>query len=324
MHVPLNHWYPVLEPREVVRKPLTVERFGERLVFWRDSSGSLTAQRDRCPHLGASLGAGQVIDDTIVCPFHGFRFGDDGQCRHAPALGRAGRIPKGLAVQTFPVREAHDLIWLWWGDSSRATAELPFFAQLAEGWRHYTVRTEWPVHYTRAIENQLDVAHLPFVHRTTIGAGGRSLVEGPYVEADELGIRVWVTNHVDDGRTLRSQAELGAAAQGRPPSLDLRFPGCWLLEISPTFKNFLAFVPVNDHCTRYYLRSYFRFGPKWLAKPLGWLMSLSNRLILNQDRRVVVTQTPAASSDAQGDQLIAADRAVAQFRRFHARLLNRA
>ena len=29
----------------------------------------------------------------------------------------------------------------------------------------------WNVHYSRVIENQLDVSHLAFVHRTTIGRG---------------------------------------------------------------------------------------------------------------------------------------------------------
>ena len=50
-------------------------------------------------------------------------------------------------------------------------------------------------------------------------------------------------------------------------------------------------------------------------------MGLSNRYILSQDRRVVVTQTPLDSSDALQDRLIGADRPVSQFRRYHARLL---
>jgi hypothetical protein len=322
MRVPLNHWYAVLEAREVRRKPITVERFGVRLVFWRSSDRVLHAQHDRCPHLGASLGGGKVLGNTLVCAFHGFAFGSDGRCVHAPALGRDGRIPKGLAVETYTVREAHGLIWLWWGDASRATVELPFFEELAKGWYHHSFSTEWPVHYTRAIENQMDVAHLPFVHHNTIGAGGRTLIEGPHVEATGTEIRVWATARKDDGSPLRSAEQLAQAAQQRPPTQILRLPGCWLLNISPAFKLFLVFVPVNERCTRYYLRSYLRFGPRWLAPAVGWLISLSNRYILNQDRAVVVNQTPADSTDAHSDQIISADRAIVQFRRAHARLLS--
>ena len=321
MRVPLNHWYPVLEPREVRGKPVTVERMGVKLVFWRSSAGVLHAQRDRCPHLGASLGTGRVVDNALVCPFHGFAFGPDGQCVKVPALGGKGRIPKGLCAETFVVREAHNLVWLWWGDVKAAADSLPFFSELTDGWHHHSFSTEWPVHYTRAIENQMDVAHLPFVHHNTIGAGGRTVVEGPHVEVDGSVIRVWATARKDDGSPLRSAEELEQAARQRPPTQILRLPGCWLLNISPAFKLFLAFVPVNERCTRYYLRSYWRFGPRWLAPLVGWLISLSNRYILSQDYAVVITQTPADSSDAHGDQLISADRAIVQFRRVHARLL---
>jgi phenylpropionate dioxygenase-like ring-hydroxylating dioxygenase large terminal subunit len=321
MRVPSNQWYALLESREVKRKPVGVERLGRRLAFWRTVDGAVHAILDRCPHLGASLSAGTIEDNCLVCPFHGLQFDGEGRCVHVPSLGKAGTIPPGLRVESFAVREAHGFIWVWWGEREQAAQDLPFFSQLDSSWRHHTIVVDWPVHYTRAIENQLDVAHLAFVHRTTIGAGGRSLVEGPYVEASDKGIRVWTTNRRDDG-PARSLDELAAAAAGTEPGLDFLFPGVWLLNISARLKNLIAFVPINETTTRYYLRTYRRqrFGP--LALPLDWLMSLGSRYILSQDRRVVVTQTPASSMDASDDRLVAADRAISHFRKIHARLLN--
>jgi sensor domain CHASE-containing protein len=58
-----------------------------------------------------------------------------------------------------------------------------------------------------------------------------------------------------------------------------------------------------------------------LAKVYEWFVGLSNRLILDQDRRVVVTQTPLDSSQAKDDRFIGADRAIIQFRRLHAKLM---
>jgi len=323
MRVPENQWYPLLECQEVKRKPRGVERLGTRFVFWRSAAGTLHAQLDRCPHLGASLSAGSVADDRIICPFHGFQYDGDGRCVHVPALGKSGRIPAGLAARSFPVREQHGFIWLWWGSAPHATTEVPFFAELADGWHHHTVAVDWPVHYTRAIENQLDVAHLPFVHRTTIGAGGRSLVEGPYVEADDQAIRVWVTNRRDDG-AVRDLAELRERAAHASPGLHFLFPGVWMLDLGSRLKNIIAFVPINETTTRYYLRAYHRYSNRILAWPFEWLMSVSNRFILGQDRRVVITQTPASSMDATDDRLISADRAINQFRKIHARLLGAA
>ena len=312
MQLPANHWYPVLTTSEVGRKPLGVERLGLRLVFWRDSKGQVHAAQDRCPHLGAALSKGQVIDDCLVCPFHGFRFEGSGRCRHAPALG--GPPPDALHAHAYPVQERHGLIWLWWGDA--APSQQPaFFDELEEGWSHHTIAVDWPVHYTRAIENQLDVSHLAFVHRTTIGRGGRSRVEGPHVEANDTDIRVWVTNRRDDGSAARTAAQLAAAAQGRMPSLHFRFPGVWLLNISPTFRNFIAFVPINEHCTRYYLRSYMRWRMPVIAPLAHWLLSWSNRFILNQDRRVVITQPQGSSLEAKDDHLLGSDAAIVAFRR---------
>jgi phenylpropionate dioxygenase-like ring-hydroxylating dioxygenase large terminal subunit len=235
-------------------------------------------------------------------------------------VGRDGRIPCGLAVERFIVRESHGFVWLWWGAQDRIAVDPPFFPQLAEGWRYHTVTVDWPVHYTRAIENQLDVAHLPFVHRTTIGAGGRSLVEGPYVEANEQGIRVWVTNRRDDGN-VRSLPDLAAAAAGTDPGLHFLFPGVWLLDLGPRFKNFIAFVPINETQTRYYLRSYRRSDSLLAIRPFQWLASRLNLFILGQDRRVVLTQTPASSVDATEDRLVGADRAINHFRKLHARMI---
>lgn len=321
MLVPEDHWYPVLESREVRSKPLGVERFAQRMVFWRTNDGQPHAHPDRCPHLGATLSAGKSFENHLTCPFHGIAFDAQGQCVYIPANGRRGRTPKGMALRTFEVREAHGLIWLWRGETRGVYPEVPYFPDLETGWCYGTVMVEWPVNYTRAIENQLDVAHLAFVHHTTIGAGGRSFVEGPYVEADRQGIKVWVTNARDEGQSPRSIAELKASAAGKEPTLDFLFPGIWLLNIGPRLKNFIAFVPINERRTRYYLRVYHRIRNPFIAKPFEALMGFSNRFILNQDRRVVVMQTPSNSSDAREDRLIEADRAIAQFRSLHASLL---
>lgn len=321
MLLPQSQWYVVLESVELGRKPLGVQRLGRRLVFWRGTDGRPHAHADRCPHLGAALSGGTVREGRLVCPFHGFAFNGAGQCEHIPANGCSGKVPAGMALEGFPLREAHGFIWLWLGPVRDSYPALPFFAQLDDGWRYRTDSVEWPVHYTRAIENQLDVAHLAFVHRSTIGRAGRSFVDGPYVEADAAGIRVWVTNTHDRGQERRSQAELRQAAAGTAPRLQFLFPGTWLLSVSPSIRNFIAFVPVDEHRVRYYLRFYHRLRLPLLAGAFEAVMGWTNRLVLDQDRRVVITQTPANSLDAADDRFIEADRAILQFRRQLERLL---
>lgn len=46
-----------------------------------------------------------------------------------------------------------------------------FFEELKTGFAYGAFRENWSARCTRAIENQLDVVHQPFVHRSTTGRG---------------------------------------------------------------------------------------------------------------------------------------------------------
>lgn len=308
-----NHWYAVLDSKELKQRPVKAERLGDFLVFWRDSQGKAHVQQDRCPHLGASLSQGHVEAHCLVCPFHGFAFDGEGQCQRIPANGPQGKVPPQLTLHTYPSQEKHGLVWIWYGDAP-PTPEPPFFEELKS--LHYgTLTDQWPVHISRAIENQLDSAHLPFVHHNTIGRRLSPFMQGPYVEADAAGIQVWNFQHLDADKQL-SQQELKGHIKGRAPALILLFPGIWRLKISEGFYQFIAFVPVNATTTHYYLRHYRNWKVPLVDGLVSKAMSLSNRIILNQDKRVVCAQLPINSAEAEHEHLIGADRAIAQFRRW--------
>ena len=46
------------------------------------------------------------------------------------------------------------------------------------------------------------------------------------------------------------------------------------------------------------------------------VMGICNLVILNQDKRVILTQTPANSLDDNQDRFIGADRAIIEYRRY--------
>jgi nitrite reductase/ring-hydroxylating ferredoxin subunit len=45
-----------------------------RLVAVFNSGGTYHGIDDLCPHMGASLGAGEVHDGVVTCPWHAWRF----------------------------------------------------------------------------------------------------------------------------------------------------------------------------------------------------------------------------------------------------------
>ncbi len=319
-----NQWYVVLESREVKAHPTGVTRLGEKMVFWRDQAGKVCAAVDRCPHRGVALSAGMIENKHLQCPFHGFEYDSSGNCVLIPANGRNGVIPNAMHLTTFPTYEAHGFIWIWWGNPIPVDLPAPeFFDDLDGTFVYGSARDPWNAHYTRAIENQLDVVHLPFIHRNTIGRGNRTLVDGPVVEwkGDRM-LYTYVFNRVDDGTPpIRPSALSPKAATS--VHLEFIFPNLWQNYISENVRILAAFVPVDEEHTILYLRFYQDFlRLPVLGKLFARLAMPANLYIAHEDRRVVVTQQPKASGLKLGELLIQGDLPIIEYRRKRAALQN--
>ena len=69
-----NLWHPVLPSWGVGNDPVGIIRLSENIALWRDNNGSVHAIEDRCPHRGASLADGKILDSSIQCKFHLWEF----------------------------------------------------------------------------------------------------------------------------------------------------------------------------------------------------------------------------------------------------------
>jgi len=312
-----NQWYVLLESDEVRDRPIGVTRMGEKMVFWRDSSGKVHAAVDKCPHRGVQLSLGEVVDDHLQCPFHGFEYDASGKCVHVPANGRGGAIPATLRLNVYPTYEAHGYIWVWWGQNPPADLEPPlFFEDIDDTFYHASAHDPWDAHYSRVIENQLDVVHLPFIHRKTIGRGGRTLVDGPLVEwrGDKM-LYTYVFNRHDDGTPPRKPSELSPKS-ATSVHLEFIMPNLWQNYISPDVRIVAAFVPVDETHTLLYLRFYQRFlRLPGLGNLVARLAMPFNLRVAHEDRRVVVTHQPQISGLKIGEALIQGDLPIIEYRR---------
>jgi phenylpropionate dioxygenase-like ring-hydroxylating dioxygenase large terminal subunit len=318
-----DQWYVVLQSRELKKhKPVGVTRMGEKMVFWRDSQGKPVCQADLCPHRGAALSIGCVIGDSIQCPFHGFEYDSSGKCTLVPANGKAASIPKALQVVTYPCRESNGYVYIWWGEPRESYPELPWFEELDNTYVTSELKDHWSVHYSRAIENQLDVFHLAFVHASTIGKGMKTISDGPITTIDEKNLEIWVHNRTDDGKSAAVRAtELPTPA--RDAFLKFKFPHHWMNNISPDMRITLFFTPIDEENCILYLRNYQRFVKIPLVDRLvAELINLSSKVILNQDKRVVLTQRPKKTGTRMGEKLIPADRPIIEYRTMREKLQN--
>lgn len=162
-----NSWYAVAHSEDL--RPGATRRLkylGRELVAFRGQDGKASVLDAYCPHLGAHLGVGgKVVDGTLVCPFHGWRFASDGKCVEAPYAKKTPRC----SVGAWHTVERNGLVWIWYHAlGSPPEFELPTLAEYQhKEWTPYR-RFGWTVasHGQEMAENAVDSAHFLYVHGT--------------------------------------------------------------------------------------------------------------------------------------------------------------
>ncbi|MBY0549070.1 MAG: aromatic ring-hydroxylating dioxygenase subunit alpha [Candidatus Obscuribacterales bacterium] len=291
MQVPAG-WYAICRVEEIPPADVIgLRRFGRDLVLWRDGAGVSVVMEDRCPHRGAKLSGGRVREDRIVCPYHGFEFSGEGRCTLVPETGSSAL---NLEVSVSESRVAHGFLWLLHGETSAATLPVPWFEDISDDFSVSWFKESWNAHITRCIENQLDYAHLPFVHKSTIGANFNPA----------------------RGVDFDLQERLIGFKFGSAPKniIEFRVPNIWINRIADRYKLMLVFVPVDSATTELYLVSFQKFCTLPLIRDvINFASRKLNQVILGQDRQVVISQEPKDSIIAE-EKLFPSDKAISHFR----------
>jgi phenylpropionate dioxygenase-like ring-hydroxylating dioxygenase large terminal subunit len=167
-----DYWHPVALSDDVTTEPAAVRLAGQDWALAR-IDGTVTAFPDACPHRRARLSAGQIVDGTLQCRYHGWRYAADGACTLIPALDEDASIPARATLRRPAAIAEHDgIIWLAPRSPKAPRPQLP---PLPDGQDVTTViMPVMPVPSNAAIlvDNFLDEAHFPFVHAATIGGAG--------------------------------------------------------------------------------------------------------------------------------------------------------
>ena len=126
--LPRNAWYAVGGSDLLLPgMARAVSLFGEDIALWRAASGEVHAWANRCPHRGMRLSFGMVRGDSLVCRYHGWCYGGDGQCRSIPAHPDSDP-PKAAKVPAFSAADSQGLLWV---AVEEPTAPLPDLPELA-------------------------------------------------------------------------------------------------------------------------------------------------------------------------------------------------
>lgn len=158
-----NYWYIACAATQLGADPRAAEVLDQELVLFRGRHGAVHTLLDRCCHRGTRLSLGEVMEETLACRYHGWRYDGTGRCVHIPSLIVGQRIPKGCDVPAFPCREQDGYIWVWMGGPGTHLTPLPGIPDFQQyGWLQGSI--VYRCEALRVIENNLDWCHAAFVH----------------------------------------------------------------------------------------------------------------------------------------------------------------
>ncbi len=161
----LDMWYALIPSNAVGASPISLRRVSEDLVLWRDSAGKVHVQSDRCPHRGARLSLGRVVDDRLTCWYHGVQIDGEGTITDVPALPGCPLVGRH-GVRTFPARESGGLVFAYFALDEHAEAhpfDPPFEFEDPE-WSHFVSVGQWKVNYRYVLDNVVDLMHGTYLH----------------------------------------------------------------------------------------------------------------------------------------------------------------
>lgn len=294
-----QRWYPIYLSARLKDKPVSLERLNQRIVLWRDGSAVAHANPASCPHRGANLGLGKVVDGCLECPYHGFRFSASGACVLTPCDGPQARIRSDLHLEALPLQEAHGLLWLWYGDG-QPDEHVPMFEGYDTAYpQGVWAELCWDVSLSRVVEGMLDMHHVPFAHAGVVRSKATML--DPYTVEQ-------------DGDLIITKGTMRSPEGGRGYDLELHalFPALVRVMLPPKVDVLVALCPLDDKRTwigmRYqqHLINLPLLGSLW-TRFLAW----TELRFVQPDDELMLLESWPEHGDSRVNHLVRADAGIA-------------
>ncbi|MGA5716531.1 Rieske 2Fe-2S domain-containing protein [Bacillus bombysepticus] len=290
-----RNWYAVCYSKDVKKIPVKKRVAGKDFVLYRDKKGEVKGLSPYCPHRGADLSLGQVVNGILVCPYHGWEFDGCGTCIRIPSQPNKP-IPQFAHTISYPVKEKMGLIWVYPDNEETPPEWQTFHAMERIPFKLSFFHATWNAHFTRSIESVLDIAHLTYVHKKTIGRN----------------IKAESTNYKLEGTLDHFLFSNGDAY------LEYKFPHQWMLhsgkQENESFIQYITFTPIDEEETLilgYSGRTFLKQFPL-----LDQILAKFSLKVLKEDQIIVESQHPRPIPEAlKMEAHVYADMAQIQFRR---------
>jgi phenylpropionate dioxygenase-like ring-hydroxylating dioxygenase large terminal subunit len=202
-------WFPVARADALDGGPISRSLLGEELVIWSPAPDIVSAAYNRCPHRDARLSTGWLETCGLVCPYHGWAFGEDGSPTRIPQMGDATNFPPKASLRTNRAAVRYGWIWVTLDDDPLLPIpDIPEYG--ADGWRTVSEpESDWDCTATHLIDNNIDPGHIAYVHQNSFGTPTNAEVDVPEVTRNDRGMLLHYEVEVESrpgevGRTVRN------------------------------------------------------------------------------------------------------------------------
>jgi nitrite reductase/ring-hydroxylating ferredoxin subunit len=106
-------WFPICLSSDVAVGGLIGRDFLDgRIIVYRGKDGIARVQSAYCPHIGADLATGKVVENRVQCAFHQWEYDANGMC---VKTGAGFPPPPNACLYTFPTVERFGVIYAFNG-----------------------------------------------------------------------------------------------------------------------------------------------------------------------------------------------------------------
>lgn len=168
-------WYIACDSKELKSGQVAgITILNEWIALYRDENGTPTAVLDRCLHRNARLSKGRVVKGELVCPYHGWKYGEKGRITGIPSEGERYQPRASRCVPHFETREQEGYIYVRLSSPAAGTEEpqmapsasdpfaIPFYGK--RGYRHIRLKHIFKANVPNCAENFIDIPHTTYVH----------------------------------------------------------------------------------------------------------------------------------------------------------------
>lgn len=162
-----QHWTPVCLIEEVAQPdgaPVKARAFGEDLVVFRDSDGTVGVLDEKCPHRRVSLVYGRNEEGGLRCLYHGWKMDTQGNVLEMVSEPTGSGFVDKVKHKAYPVKEWGGFVWAWFGPSDVVPPFTPPAWAPTADTRVSVAKVLLPCNWAQILEGAIDSAHSSSLH----------------------------------------------------------------------------------------------------------------------------------------------------------------